>query len=201
MTEVNGNNYIVSDAQTDSFSLKNSAGDYIDSTDFEYYQSGGEVRKMVSSVSGLTHLEGETVSVTADGSYLGTFTVSSGAITLSATLKYAVVHAGLPYTGRIDLLKLSDGSPTGGQTKNRRIYQLTLRVDKSWGMGKIGQDEDTLDDIDFGDPADSSMYSGDIDKNVESWWDKQAEIVIKVTQPLPLFLLNVVIRSEVEEKS
>jgi hypothetical protein len=74
-------------------------------------------------------------------------------------------------------------------------------VDKSWGMGKIGQDEDTLDDIDFGDPADSSMYSGDIDKNVESWWDKQAEIVIKVTQPLPLFLLNVVIRSEVEEKS
>jgi hypothetical protein len=45
------------------------------------------------------------------------------------------------------------------------------------------------------------MYSGDIDKNVESWWDKQAEIVIKVTQPLPLFLLNVVIRSEVEEKS
>lgn len=200
MTELNGETFKVANKADDTFELTDTNDVDIDGSAYSTYVSGGEVRKMVTNISGLTHLEGETVVVQADG-YLPsteTYTVSGGSITLSE--RAAVVHAGLTYAGEIQLLKLSDGSPTGtGQTKTRRIYKTTLRLNRSQGL-KIGLSSSTLDDINYNDEADSTaLFTGDIDKVFQTTWSDNAEPIISQTKPLPANLLCVVIKSEVEE--
>ena len=205
MEELNTNIYLVSNSTTHTFTLKDENNNPIDGTSFGTYRSAGQVRKMITTLSGLDHLEGETVTVVVDGgmpSGQQTFMVSGGSITLAH--KAAVVHVGLPYTGTIQFLKGSDGSATVSQTKNTRFYLGTVRVFQSLGM-KIGQTIDTLQRVYFnkvnakaGHAPD--LVSGDIEQNFESWWSKSVEPIIVQDQPLPLFILAVVWKKEIEEK-
>ncbi len=202
MTQLNGKSYLVAGADTNTFHLHTLTGVEVDGSEYPVYISGGEVRKMVTDISGLLYLAGETVQVQTDGNVpvVNSFVVSgAGHITLSS--KAAVVHAGLPYTGTIQFLKMSEGSAQGtGQTKVRRIYLSALRLFRSLGIGKIGQDADNCtEDINFGNPETSAIYTGDIKKFFTTWWADNAEVTIKVTQPLPVFLLAAIFSSEVEE--
>jgi hypothetical protein len=207
MTDINNRHYLVISTSATAFALTNLEGDTIDGTGYGTYISGGEIREMVTDISGLSHLAGETVTVQVDGGIPAaqqTFLVNpSGSITLLH--KAAVVHAGLPYTADMQLLKLSDGSPVGtGQTKNRRIYLATLRVYRSLGM-QIGTDEDNLDTVYFGkvnDPLGEppELVTGDVEKHFGTGWFKDTELLIRQAQPLPLNILCVILRSEVEEK-
>ena len=166
----------------------------------------GQVRKMVDSITGLNHLEGEGIEVQMDGilptNSLGKlvtnlFTVSSGAITLPK--KAAVVHAGLPYDGIIKLLKSSDGSVIGsGQTKMRRTYLGVVRFFKSLGL-KIGPNEDNLVPIFDGVPT-LPLISSDKRKLPVAPWDDETEMVFKMEDPLPCLILMILLESEVEEK-
>jgi hypothetical protein len=202
MTQLNGNSYLVAGSDAaNTFHLHTLAGANVDASAYSTYISGGEVRKMVTAISGLSHLNGETIQVQTDGTVPATnsFVVSAGAITLAS--KAAVVHAGLPYTGTVQILKMSEGSAQGtGQTKTRRIYLSALRLFRSLGIGKIGQDADNCtEDINFGDPDTSAIYTGDIKKFFTTFWSDKAEVTIKVTQPLPVFLLACIFSSESEE--
>ena len=200
MTELNGNTYYVADKTDDTFELQSAVGTDLVGVGYTDYISGGEVREMVTAITGLDHLNGETVTVQADG-YLPstkTYTVAAGAITISA--KAAVVHVGLPYTGTLQLLKLSDGSPTGtGQTRTRRIFKGTLRLDRSQGLS-IGRTTGTVDDLNYNDETDSeALFTGDMEKVFQTTWDKADEIYIKQTKPLPANILAIILRSQTEE--
>ena len=169
------------------------------------YVEGGQVRKMVNSLSGLDHLEGEAIKVQMDGVLptnsagrlvTNSFTVTSGSITLPQ--KAAVAHAGLAYSGTIKLLKASEGSAVGtGQTKHRRVFLSVVRLSKSLGL-KVGLDEDTLQPIFDTDPA-LPLYSGDQEKLPNVSWDQEVELILKMEDPLPCYILALVTRSEVEE--
>ena len=159
---------------------------------------------MVTAISGLGHLEGEVVSVQADGELptTETYTVASGAITLSE--KHAVVHVGLPYIGNLQLLKLSEGIYNTGQGKTRRIYASDVRIHRSAPF-KMGQDENNLALVTPGENEndsvladDDALMTGDVRADYEKWWDKAAEVLIRQDKPRPLFVLAVIIRSEVE---
>ena len=91
MTELNGARYTIGSATADTFELIG-----VDGSGFAAYAAGGEVRAGVSAVSDLDHLEGELVSVMADGAVHAPKTVTSGAITLDAPASR--VHAGYGYT-------------------------------------------------------------------------------------------------------
>jgi hypothetical protein len=78
----------------------------------------------VTMISGLSHLEGETVKVVADGAVQADKTVSSGSITLD--LEASTVHVGLGYSWIYRGLKLPYGSQNGpgvGQTKMIRRWR------------------------------------------------------------------------------
>ena len=207
MTQLNGNSYLVSDLVLGvSFKLKTLAGVYVDSTAYSTYISGGQSRKMVTAISGLAHLEGETIQVQTDGSVPATnsFLVTGGAITLAS--KAAVVHAGLPYTGTLQLLKFSDGSNTTGQGKMRRSYLMTLRLNRSASF-LIGKDANSLDTItlditrDPGIVADNTvLFTGDMEVPLSMGWSKTDEIVISQQKPLALMILACMTQSEVETK-
>lgn len=200
MTDLNGGIYLVADKTDDTFELTDTDSADIDGTGYTAYVSGGEVRKMVTSISGLDHLEGETVVVQTDG-YIPTtetYTVTGGGFTLPA--KAAVVHAGLGYTGKIQLLKLSDGSAMGtGQTKDRRIYLGTLRLYRTQGLS-IGRTTSTLDDLNYNEETDDeALFTGDMPKVFQTTWDKADEIIIQQDKPLPANILCVILKSQVEE--
>jgi len=201
MTEVNGGIYLVADKADNTFELTDLDGEDIDGSEYATYISGGEVRLMTTAVSGLTHLEGEDVYVQADGVALDdTYTVASGAITLAD--KAAVVHVGFKYNGTIQLLKLSDGSPTGtGIGKQRRIFLVTFLVNRSLGM-KVGKTETTLDEVFFGTANSDTvtdLYSGDLEKHFQTSWRKDDELIIRQDIPSPLNILSIILRSEVSE--
>jgi len=170
------------------------------------YVEDGQVRKMVTTVSGLDHLEGEAIKIQMDGILptdstgklvTNSFTVSGGAVTLPKLA--AVVHAGLPYDGTLQLLKASDGSAIGsGQTKMRRTYLAVVRFFKSLGL-KVGPDKDNLSPIFDITPA-LPLHTGDKRKLPVAPWDDETEQVFKMEDPLPCLILMILLESEVEEK-
>lgn len=142
-----------------------------------------------TSLSGLDHLEGQTVTILANGSTHADKTVSSGAITLDRSVTKAIV--GLNYTSTLQTMRIESGSADGSsQGKVKRIQEITARFFQTVG-GQIGSTSTNTDIIPF---RDSSM---DMDTAVELFTgDKQIEfnadyetdgfIFIKQTQPLPM---------------
>jgi hypothetical protein len=92
-----------------------------------------------TSVTGLDHLEGETVRAQIDGEDDGTdYTVSGGAITLGSPA--TVAHVGLPYTGRLTPMPLNIGALAGtAQGKITTVNRLCLLFRHSRGT-KYGTD-------------------------------------------------------------
>lgn len=173
-------------------------GPGVDPRRFCAYVSNGQIRKMVTSITGLGHLEGETIKVQVDGILPegdNAFLVSSGGITLPN--KAAVVHAGLGYEGTIRFLKASDsGSPGSGQGRMRRVFNVVIRLVRSLGL-QVGTDVDHLDPVFDGEPV-LPLISRDIHKRPDATWDDETEMVIKMEDPLPCQILAVIFESEVE---
>jgi len=102
-------------------------------------------------ISGLSHLEGQTVTAIADGEEVTGLVVASGAVTLPAAA--SVVHVGLPYTGILQSQNLEMGGKSGpAQGKPRNICALNIRFLNSRGGG-YGTDLYHLHDIDTEDPG------------------------------------------------
>ena len=138
MTDLNGNTYTTANVTATTFELSG-----IDGTAFGAYTSGGEIyhaengsaytayisggvaNKKVTSITGLSHLEGETIKVFGDGAILPDETVSSATITINSAA--SVVQVGLGYTHTLKTLKISVGNPAGtALVKKKRIYGVTF---------------------------------------------------------------------------
>lgn len=180
------------------------AGDYVNGLSYHPYLRGGEVRKYVSEIRNLDHLEGEMVMVqTYDGEvHYKLYEVIDGVVTLDTPA--VVIHAGLPYYGTIQFLPLGDTAQgITGQTKSRKLYKVVLRVFKSAG-GKFGKDMDSIKAIPY--DADSlhsakvgPWYTGDITLDFESSFDKYWSPLIYIDAPAPFMLLAAVFDSDVED--
>ncbi len=202
MTELNGLFYKVTGKTDDTFKLTNTQDVNINGTDFSTYVTGGEVREMVTVISGLDHLEGEAVTIIIDGATHPVKTVSSGAVTLNT--KAAKVHIGLYKDAEVNLLPLADGSATGtGRGKDRRMYIATIIVDRSGGFqyGEVGS-EDILTLRLGGSIMDQPppLLTGSKEVELPNDWGTDTEFLIKQTQAIPLTILAIIIRSEVQDK-
>lgn len=202
MTDLNDKFYLVANKNPNDFELTDKEGNDINGTGFDAYITGGEVRKMVTTISGLDHLEGETVSILADGAVRPDIVVASGSITLAS--KAAKVHIGLGYNSDIETLRLADGSATGaGFLKDRRIYIVTILFHRSLG-GKYGR-ASNLKPIFTRSPSDNldqppPLITGSEELTNIAGWDKNAVFFYRQDQPLPTTILGIILRSEVQDK-
>ena len=141
-----------------------------------------------SSLSGLTHLEGQVVQVVGDGAVMPDNTVSSGAITLSASVTSASV--GLKYTTELVTLAPEvarvDGSSFGRKKAWNRII---LNLYETLGISVNGKQ---LVFRDGGDPMDSAppVFTGQHDVTNLGWKDADSSITIKQEQPLGMTLIS-----------
>jgi hypothetical protein len=153
------------------------------------YEGGG-----VTSVFGLEHLEGQTVSVLANGAAHPDRTVSSGSITLNGS--YEVVHVGLPYTSTLQTMRIEAGAKDGtAQGKKKRVSRITYRLYDTLGL-KHGPSADRLDIIPFRSSADDmdeapALFTGDKDVEFPRNWDTDGYIFLVQDQPLPFTVLAI----------
>jgi hypothetical protein len=145
------------------------------------------------TISGLDHLEGETVSILANGATHPNKTVSSGSITLNRSS--TKVKVGLPYTSLLQTMRLDAGSQNGtSQSKTKRIYEITVRLYESLGI-EVGPDLNNMERIPFrssADPMDSSVgvFTGDKEVEFRGNYETDGFIFVRQDQPLPLTVLS-----------
>lgn len=148
-----------------------------------------------TTITGLDHLEGETVKIWGDGAVRPDKTVSGGSITLDT--EASVAQIGLGYTHTIKTLKIEGGNPSGtavGRTK--RIYGVTFVVLNSHTLS-YGPDTSNLTEIAFrevSDPMDNPvpLFTGERFVEFDGDWEPDSRIVIQEDDPAPFTLLALV---------
>jgi len=196
MTELNGNVYQVANKATNTVELVDPADGVttIDGTAFTAYISGGKSNALGTAISGLSHLEGETVKIWGDGGIIAPAVVASGAITSVSAI--SVAQVGLGYTHKIKTLKVSTGNPVGTALgKKKDIYALTLSLLNSH-LASVGPDESNLNPISFrqiNDPMDAAapLFTGDYYLEFNSDWKNDPRIFIESDEPAPFTLLAI----------
>ncbi len=201
MTEVNHVVFTVGPVTNNKFELRDST-DIVDinSIDFTEYTSGGAVEQVENNFTTITHLEGETVVTCGDGGYAGSYTVSSGTITLDDF--YNKVHAGLAYTAKLKPMHL-EFATTGGALQGlmKRINATNIRFDRTLSCS-VGPTFDKYDTYVFRsmlDPLEAAppLFTGDKRMLFDGPFDREGAICIQDSFPLPLTVVAIIADYEV----
>ncbi|AIY40189.1 Phage protein [Collimonas arenae] len=144
----------------------------------------------VTQVFGLDHLNGQTVSILADGNVQPNQLVTAGSITLQrpATL----ITIGLPYICQLQTLYLDVQGDGTIQGKRKKINAVTLRLQDSRGL-KVGPNFNQLTEIKdrttqpMGMPV--TLFTGDERVNIEPNWTVPGQIAVQQDWPLPCTIL------------
>ncbi len=145
-----------------------------------------------TTISGLSHLEGETVKVWADGGLHSDKVVSSGAITLD--YEASIVHVGLGYRHKYKSLKLAYGAAAGTAVAKTKIIQGVTFILLDTTTFKYGPTYDVITDMEFReatDPTDTPvpMFTGEREASLRGGWSKDSRIYLESDAPGPFYLL------------
>ena len=149
-----------------------------------------------SEVSGLAHLEGKQVGVLADGSPLGSLTVTNGKITLPRAMH--CVQVGLSYEAELQTLPaaftLADGT---GLDRKRRVVSVVVKMLDSRG-GRVGTDPQALDEIvqrtdePYNTPL--PLKTTEYEKPLSGLHTSLPSVIFRQTDPLPVTVLALITR-------
>lgn len=173
---------------------------------------GGTVNKQADSfvhysgvaataITGLDHLEGETVVAWGDGKDLGTYVVASGSITISEACSEVIV--GLSYRARFRSTKLAgnmSGPDSMSLMKRGRINDIGLILANTHAQGlRYGPDFDTMDDLPLvergEDVADDYIWEH-YDQDAITFpgeWSPDSRVCLEANAPRPATVLAVVV--------
>lgn len=147
-----------------------------------YVDSGLSYDGVPTSVlTGLDHLEGETVQVLTDGAVHPDRVVVDGEITLQQ--EASVVHAGLGFNSTLKTMRVEGGNPIGtAQGRIKRINRSYVRLYRSVGL--LVNDQRVF----MGPPVMNEpvpLFSGDVEVTIDDGYEDQGQIEIVQDQPLP----------------
>lgn len=147
-----------------------------------------------TEITGINWLEGETVSILADGGVEPPQKVTNGKIVLEKAA--SIVHIGLPYNADMETLPiaiggLADGSYGSAHKKN--VRSVELRVVNTSGFS-AGPSFDKLDEF----PARSTELAGTppqpttdaLGVEVTPAWNSNGQVCIRQANPLPLKVVS-----------
>jgi hypothetical protein len=163
------------------------------------------VQSSSSTITGLSHLNGKTVVVWAKGKDLGTYTVSSGSITVSEAVATAIV--GLPYEATYKSSKLAYAAQKGTALLQKKIikklgllclnthYQAVQYGDNFADMTPMPLVEDgvTVAANTINTVYDEPMFP------LDGSWDTDSRLCLKCTAPRPATICAAVIGMETRD--
>lgn len=167
--------------------------------DFCYLDCAGVYEgEAKSEISGLDWLEGETVSILADGYCVPDQVVQGGTITLEEPA--SKVHVGLSYQSDLQTLpasaQIQDGSYGFSHRKN--LTEVTFRLEGSSSIS-AGPDADHLRSMPTrrietpGTPA--GLFEGEHDLPITGLWTPEGQLFIRESLPLPIKIISITIEA------
>lgn len=160
-----------------------------------------------STISGLSHLEGESVVLWGNGKNLGSYTVTSGSITPSETVTSYCV--GLPYSATFKSSKLAYAASLGTAINQvKKVTQVGF-VARNTHMSGITYGPSETEQWDLPAAKDFQVISADtvheeFDTDTFPFgghWDSDARLIIKAAAPKPVTLLAVVLGIQTNDKA
>ncbi|WP_244973648.1 hypothetical protein [Polynucleobacter paneuropaeus] len=151
------------------------------------------------AVSGLTWLEGKTVSILADGAVHPQRVVTGGVITLDQAA--AKVQVGLPIIADMQTLPWAAQIDAGfGQGRTKNVNKVWLRVYRSSGIF-VGPDSDNLTEAKqrtteiYGSPP--ALKSEEIPVMITPSWNDSGQVFVRQSDPLPLTVVSMTLEVSV----
>jgi hypothetical protein len=134
--------------------------------------------------SGFGHLEGKTLDVIANGSYVGQKTVTGGNITLDVGA--LTIEAGLHYDAELEMLAIELAGPQGSiQGDAISVHQFIMRVSNS--VGCLVRNKPIVFTRPTVNDAPPPTFSGDFPIGVTGWGNDS--ILIQRDKPYAFTLL------------
>lgn len=135
-----------------------------------------------SVISGLSHLEGQKVTVLADGAIQTEKTVENGAITLDSPAK--TVHAGLPFVSEIRPMPVSL-TQNVIDTDKKKVSKISFSLFDTVGLKVNG---DAISFRKTSDPMNDAVKPFNGIKSINPAFKWQEELILDIVsdQPLPL---------------
>ena len=144
-----------------------------------------------NSISGLSWLEGKTVSILADGAVHPQRVVTSGTVNLNVPAN--IVTIGLPYQSDLQTLPAALQIDGFGQGRYKNINKAWMRVFQSSGIF-VGPDANNLVEAKqrttepYGSPP--ALKSDEILVMLTPTWAASGQVYIRQNDPLPLTLVG-----------
>ena len=206
MTQLNGNQYLMTVIDADHFSLQDVyANTNIDSTKYGVYTSGGNCVQCFATFTGLSYLNGQTVSILGDGFVFPPQVISGGSITLPRACGY--VSIGMQYLSDVETLPVelsmwfNPAPPMTSQGRRVKIGGCSFGFVDSRG-GWIGVN---VNDV-YGNPKLREaffpprtnqnqviqLYTGDLHEVIGGGWEEGARVFYRQVDPLPFTITRII---------
>ncbi len=149
--------------------------------------ASGDWSLSATTISGLDHLEGKTVSILGDGAVMPQAVVTSGGITLPQAV--SVAQIGLPITADLETLPLAFEVQGYGQGRPKNVDRAWLRVYRSSGIF-VGPSTDKLTEVKqrtsepYGAPP--ALKTDEIKIDISPSWGANGSVVVRQADPLLL---------------
>lgn len=146
-----------------------------------------------STVSGLTWLEGRTVSILGDGAVYPQQVVTGGSVQLAGGSTASKITVGLPIVAQGQLLPITFETMAFGQGRQKNVNKIWMRVVQSSSVfagpsfdrlveNKIRSTEP------YGSPP--ALQTGEVNLVVSPSWNPDGGICFQQTDPLPLTIAS-----------
>ena len=152
-----------------------------------------------TTITGLDHLEGETVAILGDGAVLPTKVVSSGSISLDESV--SVAQVGLPYTYKLKPMRMdqntSQGTSKGSVKKFAEVVISFFRtLNAKFGDGNTTFKIPWRESSDaYGDPP--ALFTGDKEVVTDGGFNVEDPFEITGSDPMPCSVRAIIPRVEV----
>lgn len=146
-----------------------------------------------TTITGLDHLEGETVVALADGNVVTGLVVSSGSVELPTAA--AKVHIGLSYYSEFETLPPAINLQDVGSARGRpvSISKIRIQLEKTRGISAGSKRDKLTKFVQTGGDlaADIELFTGMIELTAFPGWDRDGTVVVRQDFPLPMTCLGV----------
>ncbi len=206
MADLNAKSYTVANKTANTFELIGPDNNLVSTVGMGAYIDSGKVYKETTVITGLSHLEGETVAIQADGRAHPSKVVSSGQIVLDYPA--SIVHIGLQFISRGETMRFVGGGRTGtDQGKPQRIQRIIARLLETVG-GEWRQSHNDELELEYippdtdGDATDTAVpfFTGDYEISPRGGWDQEPTVYFEQSEPLPMTVLALMIWGDSRER-
>ena len=140
------------------------------------------------SLSGLLHLEGETVQVVTDGSIHTDQLITNGVISLD--FQAAKIHIGIGFIGFLQPMSIEGTGTTGpGQTKNKNIYRVGARFSETlfaeFGTDIYEPEEFVFSEVPLSVGNPTPLFTGVKVLPYSDNWEEDKIVFIRQTKAVP----------------